>query len=971
MAGSPAGAQTLQDAEYVGQEGLELIGAGVAHTRGITGRGVIVGVVDSGTAATHPEFAGAIRSLHMAGAGVSDQDTNGHGSHVAGIILARRDGAGIEGVAYNASLVGSGISGELFDSPGTLRPVSETDPIANRLLSSAFGTAVREGAQVINASLGLNPHPSLRGPDNPRRTAVDVTAAEFAATFPTLLATYRAGVAADRIFVFATGNESEADPDINAGLPYRFPELQRTWLAVGATGLRGEETDYTNRCGVAAAWCVFAPGGGDDQDNEGIRSVRASGGYVRFSGTSMAAPHVTGVAALLIEAFPNLTPEQIVDLILVSAVDMGQPGVDEAYGHGFVSVERALRGPVTTATDPLAVNTNAYDVAYALDFSGDGGLTKTGGGTLMLSGHSRYTGTTTVSAGTLSVTGSLASPVTVETGGTLRGTGTIGGATTVYGTLAPGNSPGMLTFTAPVTLAAGSTTRIELDGTGNGAGNYSRVVVTTAADALTAPGLAAGGTLAPVLRDLSAPATNGFTPVLGDRFTIIAAAGGVSGGFAGMTQPTAGLAAGTRLDTAYTATTVELFATPTAYADLSPLGLSQTANQRAVGAAVDALRPAAGTRGGDAVNAAFLSLYDQDATGVLRALEQAGGTLHADALSAGLSAGRLFGRAVENRLSGARDSAGATQAAGSLMAVQVADARRAGAGMDDTGAGLAGLQLASSASDSGWSVWTRVMGGFMDRSGDGNAAGATARTGAGLVGADRLVAPDLLVGGGLGYARTVAKARNGGGDADIDRYQALAYAGWTPGPLAVDAQLGYAFTQYDSSRPIDATGAQARGDADGHDLSAALSIGYRMPVQGVTVEPRAGFRVDRIHRDDLTETGAGLFNLSVEDETLLSARSHLGVRAAYALSAGETRLLIDGRLGWEHEFADTGARVTAAMGGVGYSVDGSRTGRDAAVGGVGIAGALGEGVALVADYGFEVRRDQTDHAVTAGLRIRW
>lgn len=255
---------------------------------------------------------------------------------------------------------------------------------------------------------------------------------------------------------------------------------------------RGEETEYTNRCGVAAAWCVFAPGGGDDQTNEGIRSVQASGGYVRLSGTSMAAPHVTGVAALLIEAFPDLTPEQIVDLILVSAVDMGPPGVDAAFGHGFVSVERALRGPVTTAADPLAVNTNAYDVAYALDFRGDGGLTKTGGGTLTLSGHSTYTGTTMVSTGTLSVTGSLASPVTVETGGTLRGTGTIGGATSVFGTLAPGNSPGTLTFTAPVTLAAGSTTRIELDGTGTGtgAGNYSRVVVTTAADAPTAPGLA-------------------------------------------------------------------------------------------------------------------------------------------------------------------------------------------------------------------------------------------------------------------------------------------------------------------------------------------------------------------------------------------------------------------------------------------------------------------------------------------------
>lgn len=945
-----------------------MIGAQTAYDRGITGRGVIVGVMDSGTAAAHPEFAGAVRSLFNMGAGAAGEDSDGHGSHVAGIILGRRDGVGMHGVAYDATLVGVGWGMETDSSQTPPKPVSETDPTTDRVLGNGFRTAVEQGAQVINASLGLNPHPRLRTPENPRRTAVDVTAAEFAATFPTMLASYRAGVAADRIFVFANGNEGDTDPDINAGLPYRFPELQRTWLAVGATGLHGEETNYTNRCGVAASWCVFAPGGGDDQDNEGIWSVRAAGDYVRFSGTSMAAPHVTGVAALLIQAFPDLTPEQIVDLILVSAIDMGQPGVDAAYGHGFVSVERALRGPVTTAAEPLTVNTNAYDVAYALDFTGDGGLTKTGSGTLTLSGASRYTGTTAVQQGTLSVTGSLASPVTVETGATLRGTGTISGATTVRGTLAPGNSPGTLTFTAPVTLAAGSTTRIEVDGygTGDGAGNYSRVVVTTAADALTPPGLTAGGTLAPALRGLSAPATNSFTPVLGDRFTVVSAAGGVGGTFAGMTQPAEGLAAGTRFDTAYTATTVELFATPAAYADLSPLGLSQTANQRAVGAALDTLRPAAGTRGGDAANAAFLSLYDQDAAGVLRALEQAGGTLHAEALTAGLTAGRLFGRAVESRLAGARDNAAAARAAGALMAVQVADAGRAAAGMGSAAAPAAGTDA------SPLTLWTRVMGGFMDRSGDGNAAGATARTGAGLVGADLRVAPDLIVGGGLGYARTATEARNGGGEADIDRYQVLAYAGWTPGPLAVDGQLGYAFTRYDTSRPIDATGARAQGDADGHDLSAALSVGYRVPVQGgVTVEPRAGFRVDRIHRDGLTETGAGLFALSVEDETLVSARSHLGVRVSYAVSMDSTALLIDGRLGWEHEFADTGARVTAAMGGVGYTVDGSRSGRDAAVAGIGIAGALSESVALVADYGVELRSDEVDHALTAGLRIRW
>jgi autotransporter-associated beta strand protein len=96
-------------------------------------------------------------------------------------------------------------------------------------------------------------------------------------------------------------------------------------------------------------------------------------------------------------------------------------------------------------------------------------VTKEGAGVWNLTGANTYTGTTTISAGTLAVNGSIGnSVVTVGSAGTLIGSGTIGGATTVNGTLAPGNSPGLLTFASDLTLGATATTEFEINGTDRG-----------------------------------------------------------------------------------------------------------------------------------------------------------------------------------------------------------------------------------------------------------------------------------------------------------------------------------------------------------------------------------------------------------------------------------------------------------------------------------------------------------------------
>ena len=119
---------------------------------------------------------------------------------------------------------------------------------------------------------------------------------------------------------------------------------------------------------------------------------------------------------------------------------------------------------VEIKTNGGTIDTQDKEVWVDKGMTGAGGLTKTGSGLLKLNGANTFSGTTTVSQGTLTVDGSLAGGVNVASGSLLKGSGTIGGASTVNGTLAAGNSPGQMTFSSDLTLATGSNLVWELFG---------------------------------------------------------------------------------------------------------------------------------------------------------------------------------------------------------------------------------------------------------------------------------------------------------------------------------------------------------------------------------------------------------------------------------------------------------------------------------------------------------------------------
>ena len=307
--------------EFDANHGLSMIGADAAVEAGITGKGVRIGVIDSGIF-LHDELAGrAHAGIDFTVSGDSLTDTDGHGTHVAGIIGAAVDGVGMQGVAPGVELV----SYKLLGTPDPTGPA--VSPFA-RILEHA----AQNDIHVFNASIGAPMLDLLSFEDQRDALKEDIEALVAAG-------------ASDIVFVFATGNEGKDTASVLANIPSFDESLQSSWLAVTAVGPSGIIASYANACGAAAQWCLAAPGGdgdGSPTSPDSILSTATGGGYVAYDGTSMATPHVSGALALGKEAFAGATHEQVAALVLQTATDIGEEGVDDVYGWGLLSVSNLM-----------------------------------------------------------------------------------------------------------------------------------------------------------------------------------------------------------------------------------------------------------------------------------------------------------------------------------------------------------------------------------------------------------------------------------------------------------------------------------------------------------------------------------------------------------------------------------------------------------------------------------------------------
>ncbi len=287
-AGKPAPSQPAQVLPW----GIDRIDAEQAWATN-TGAAIRVGIIDTGIDMTHPDLQANIRGgANMIDPAKSPNDDNGHGSHVAGIIAGVNNAVGIIGVAPSVDLYAIKVLNR--QGSGYISDIIE-----------GLQWSIANQMQAVNMSLGAS---------------TDIQSLHDA-----VIAAANAGI----VQVVAAGNDG-------VSAPVSYPGAYAEVITVSATDQTNTIASFSSR---GPAVDIAAPG-------VSIFSTYKSGGYATLSGTSMATPHVAGVAALVLKTAPGIydangdgqwQPQEVQAKLEATATDLGAAGKDAVYGAGLLN----------------------------------------------------------------------------------------------------------------------------------------------------------------------------------------------------------------------------------------------------------------------------------------------------------------------------------------------------------------------------------------------------------------------------------------------------------------------------------------------------------------------------------------------------------------------------------------------------------------------------------------------------------
>ncbi|MET0428604.1 MAG: autotransporter domain-containing protein [Microvirga sp.] len=740
-------------------------------------------------------------------------------------------------------------------------------------------------------------------------------------------------------------------------------------------------------CGGTIAACLangsIAPSGGSSSSLDLLTY-----GLPSVGPTNLAPVVPLGAEVLLATRFPYLTSLQRRDVLASTELPSGVP-LDNGSGWARLDLLAAAGGygsltsDVTVRMDAARGGFNALDT-WSNDIGGSGGLTKTGSGTLVLSGRDTYAGGTTIRQGAIVLTGSLIGDLTIARGArfvssggyalapsaTLRNDGiltTVGTPLSVAGLATNG---GILegavanrgTFVNDGLVTGAFTNRGILSGTGTvgglsvlsggtvapggsigtlgvrgnvafaSASTYdAEVSPSGASDAIVASGRAdlAGG----VVAVSTAPGLYG----LGTVYPILQARGGVAGAFAGLsrTNPEA--------------------------APFQTFALGYTANQVSlrVGADRRALRSAAATPNEAAVAAAVADL--PETSPVLSAASQL----------ASAAAARLG----FDSLSGEIHAAVARAAYGDARMVRDALLTRLRAREDAVHAGIAGTPTGPDATRPAlWGEGFGSWGASRGRAhGDGGSAPLDTSTGGFVLGADASLAPAITLGLAGGFTRTTTDLDARLSSASNESVFGALTGGASWGPVGVRAGIAYARHDIETRRTAQVASLTdvLSATGDGSTAQAFGEIGYRLEGRDAFLEPILGASVLRLRTDGFLEEG-GAFALAGASRVHDLATSTLGLRGEIRLGQ-DGPLALRGLVGWRRAYGDVDpdALLAFAGGTLPFTISAAPVDRDALVVEAGLDWRASDSLSLGVSYAGQVGGIAGDHALKGNLTWRF